>query len=489
MNGAAIDRLLISRTLILWLILLWPLVLFGGPAVFPDTASYYKGGAVAVDIVTEKLVPAHAPAVKPATPEQSAQPAGGTEGADNTRLVRDVKGVRSVSYSVFSYVFSGPGASLIPLAAMQGLFLAICLAATFNAATDRKPRHFWTALLVLAFATTLAPYICYAMPDVFAGATILLLALIGAESRRLSTPLLLLLVVMAAFAITTHPSHIPLAAAMVAMTALLTVARAIRGDRAAVTTLVRMAGLLAFAMVAVIATGIIGFGEASIAPKRYPFALARSLEIPPARAHLLTMCKSQPLQVCKLYTDQTLPTSSYDFLWGEHGIENIATTQQMQALRDEEPAIVWDMLRSAPFRIGWIATEDVLRQLATFDLGGLTFGQRVQESSPVTIEFVKAHAPWRFPLRLVDGLSIASVLLSLVAFALWLRRSNRNAALATMLIGGVVANAAICSMLSTVASRYQARVVWLLPLAALLLWAGRRGSRLALPSPGASRRR
>ena len=78
MNGAAIDRLLISRTLILWLILLWPLVLFGGPAVFPDTASYYKGGAVAVDIVTEKLVPAprrpSSPRNPPAAPKAPTTP-------------------------------------------------------------------------------------------------------------------------------------------------------------------------------------------------------------------------------------------------------------------------------------------------------------------------------------------------------------------------------------------------------------------------------
>ena len=202
----------------------------------------------------------------------------------------------------------------------------------------------------------------------------------------------------------------------------------------------------------------------------------------PLPNHLIAMCKSQPLEVCKLYAGKTLPTSSYDFLWGEEGVENVASTAQMQALRDQEPAIIWDMARTAPIGIASVLITDLARQLATFDLDGVSFGHTTRQVSPVAIEFIADRKYWTFPLKLLQGLTVGAVLLSLVAFAFWLRRHNRNAVLATMLIGGVLANAAICSMLSAVASRYQARVIWLIPLAALLLWAGRRELRQEPPS-------
>jgi len=476
------DRHLLRRILLLWLILLWPLAVFKGPADFPDTTSYYKGGAVAVSIVLERL--GLSSTGRSATPAIASpgRSAAAPSHVDKTRLVKDVKGVRSISYSVFSYVFSGPGAAFIPLAMMQALFIAICLAVTFNAAMPPEQRYFRDATLVLAFASTLAPYVCYVMPDIFAGITILLLALLGAAANRLSRALLPPLIAIAAFAITTHPSHILLAAAMVIMIAALMLTRAVRGDRTALVTLGRAAAVVAVAVAAVVASGLIGFGEASIAPHRYPFALARSLEVPQARAHLIAMCKSQPLEVCKLYAGRTLPTSSYDFLWGEQGVENVANAAQMRALRDQEPAIIWDMARTAPLGIASVLITDLARQLATFNLDGLGFGHTTRQVSPLTIEFIADRRPWTFPLKLLQVLTVGGVLLSLAAFAFWLRRRNRNAVLAAMLIGGVLANAAICSMLSAVASRYQARVIWLIPLAALLLWAGRREVRQGLPS-------
>jgi hypothetical protein len=160
----------------------------------------------------------------------------------------------------------------------------------------------------------------------------------------------------------------------------------------------------------------------------------------------------------------------------------MATPAQMEALREEEPKIILAMLRAAPFGIIEAAAEGVLRQLATFNLDGVNYGYDIRTVSPIEIALVRAHPSITFPIRLLEWLTTASVLLSLVAFGLWLRRRNPNFIIALMLIGGVVANAGVCSILSTVASRYQARVVWILPLAALLLWNGRRVRPVALPA-------
>ncbi len=473
MNRILIDRPFIRRALLFWLILMWPLLVFRGPAYFEDTGSYFKGGAVAIGVVMDRLKPVASPLPPPHLSEGAATQTTKEATIEKSDLVRDAKGVRSIPYSIFSYVLAGPGNRFVLLAAAQALLVAICITTTLLSGNVNSPHRFWAAAVSLALATTVAPFASLAMPDIFAGLTILLLALLMSPSRRYSPPLLFLLLAIAAFAITAHPSHIPLAGAMVLMAALVTVAKAVRGDRAAYAMLYRTAGILATAVAIVVATGVIGFGEVSIAPKRYPFLMARAVEMPPARAYLQASCKTERLEVCDVFPGG-LPTSSFEFLWGEHGIDRIATPAQMEALRDEEPKVILAMLRAAPFAIAVAATDGVLRQLVSYDLEGVSYRYDVKTISPIEIMLVQVRPLNIFPIRWSEWLTAASVILSLVAFGLWLRRRNPHFTIAMMLIGGVVANAAVCSILSTVADRYQARVVWILPLAALLLWNGRR---------------
>jgi hypothetical protein len=65
---------------------------------------------------------------------------------------------------------------------------------------------------------------------------------------------------------------------------------------------------------------------------------------------------------------------------------------------------------------------------------------------------------------------IASLMLiGLFALRLWRRRLSRLLGLGTVIFSVVMANAFVTGALSTVEDRYQSRVVWLIPLLAIVL--------------------
>jgi hypothetical protein len=75
----------------------------------------------------------------------------------------------------------------------------------------------------------------------------------------------------------------------------------------------------------------------------------------------------------------------------------------------------------------------------------------------------------------------ASLVLPLFAVLLWRRGLRREAALPALLFVSLLGNAAVCGVVASPNDRYQARLVWLAPLAAGL--AGRALVRPSLPSP------
>lgn len=461
------NRAFLSHVLAIWLILCWPLVVLNGPAYFEDTPSYFKGGSVAVEFVADRLLPQASQSVQQG--RMDAQPM-----EDNAELVRDTRGARSVAYSVLSYLLAGSGDRFVPLAIAQALLVAICLAAALGAANFVRPRQIWAVALTLGLATPVAWFACYAMPDIFAGLTILTMGLLLSQSLRFSWKLLLALSAIAVFAIASHASHIVLAGAMLVMGTVGALLKAAKGHRAAYRRLYWTFGATAVAVGTVIFTGLVGFGEISFAPKRYPFLLARAIEMGPGRDYLHGACKVRDYEVCKLFPGQ-LPSTSHEFLWDQkNGVVIVATPAQMDRLRGEEMEIVFRTIGAAPLDMAKAAFSGTIDQLMKIKLAGVGYGKGIRHLSPIELELVPGLAFPRQLIPVAEFLTACSTLLSIIAILAWLRVRNPQALLALLLIGGVVANAVICANLSTVADRYQARVIWLLPLAAFLLWAGRR---------------
>jgi len=140
------------------------------------------------------------------------------EGAAPAQRVEQVAsqatGARSITYSVVAYLLSPPQATLVLLVIMQALAAGAISVATLGAFGRLPALRTTAALVLLAGATTVATTSMLAIPDVFAGLLIASMVLVAAIPDRLSRGVRLLCVGTAAFAVTAHISHIPLAAGL-----------------------------------------------------------------------------------------------------------------------------------------------------------------------------------------------------------------------------------------------------------------------------------
>jgi hypothetical protein len=222
------------------------------------------------------------------------------------------------------------------------------------------------------------------------------------------------------------------------------------------------------------AINYIGFGDTSVVAKRYPVTLARSLTDGPARWHLEKNCQKYQYAVCELY--EVIPHSLVEFLWGENGLKNKATPEQMDRIRAEEFIILKRAAREYPFvtlrRIAW----NTLRQLVSFGYAELNFNQDIKLNDDNEWAVVKTRAPRHFLLiKTFQALEYLVVLLALLLLIKSHRKKIRlrkcDYSLIGIVLSGLFINAGVCGSLSTVADRYQGRVIWILPIVvAVVAW-------------------
>ena len=446
----------VTRLLILCLAALWPALVTGGALWFPDIAPYVRGGFVAVDTVLGAD-----PGAGSGVPSDVAE--GASEGASEAgggglaaRSAAPVSGVRSVAYSVTAYLAGQAAPRFLALAFLQALVLG-GLVATL-ARREGGPLWAWAGVLALSAGPLAASQ---AGPDVWAGLLLLAALVLFRYGRSLTRAEAGLALGTLAFGVAAHASHVLLAAAL-AVGALLLGRR--RQRRAGALLL----GGVAAGVAAILAASLIGFGEASLAPKRYPIVLARAIEDGPALWHLEEHCDRYAYTVCEVFPDG-IPDDVGSFLWAEGGVRDRASPAQMEAIRAEEPLILRRALAEYPFFQARQAGANFARQLAAFtDLPRL--GQRPAYLGSGTVEREGRRMLTASRLSvLAQGLVTlgGALLLGAGLAARVLPVGAADLRLLGLLLLGLAANAAICGVLSVPEGRYQARVVWVLPVVAM----------------------
>jgi hypothetical protein len=278
----------------------------------------------------------------------------------------------------------------------------------------------------------------------------------------------LVLAVLLCFAITAHYSHLPLALVLAVLAVVL---------RAALLPgLVRPVLWIGVPIAAAIAANgafsLATFGESSITPKRYPFLLARSLEDGPARYYLQEACGHIDYAVCELYGTNP-PGSVQAFLWGYDGIERRATLEQFRRIQDEELTIVAEAVRAYPLIQTQRALGNWWRQIHMISMSDLGWNHLVVADDGRFARQSNRQVSSRAINLILTNLQTGVVVLSVLALAVVLgfgrgRLSRGHLVAGALVLAGLLTNAAICGALSAPDDRYQARVVWLIPLLALL---------------------
>ena len=354
------------------LLILWPLAVNGGPFYGADSASYLRGGAFGFH--TGLLMVQHWwQSLSGATPVAL----GSSPQSVVASAIAGAGGARSLIYSLFTYVVRFPGATLLGVAVAQAAAVVWILS---SLRSMMAPHIALSASLTtgaaVALLTSASWYAAYAMPDILAGVTIAGALALTVFFDRAPLTLRLTLVALVAFCITTHGSHL-----LVGFGTLVTGAaahfclyRATRTD--ALRKTIRFASPMVVAAAALLCTSYAAFGEASLAPKRYPIQLARSVADGPGAWYLRDHCATEHYAICEIFGPNP-PRKVNEFLWGPNGVRVRATPEQMDRIRAEESTIVRRAAMAYPAEQIRRSARNSFAQFFEFGLRGLVFGERM----------------------------------------------------------------------------------------------------------------
>ena len=455
-----LDSRFVLFSLLAALLLSWPLLGFGRPSYIQDSAAYYKGGRAAVSYALAKLDRSEDVFTGA---EQTKASAGLTPSPGEGK--REISGVRSITYSVAAYLLSAPGATLVLLTIVQAIAAGIVIVATLGAFGGLPVRRTMAALVVLAGTSTVAPVSFLALPDIFAGLLVGSMVLLTVVPFRLSLGVRLLCAGIATFSVTSHASHIVLAGGMTILGIGWIAVNRYRHRPLAPWTWAWIIAPLLIGALTVVALNRFAFGETSLTSKRYPFTLARSVDDGPGRWYLEKHCAELRYTICTVYPDGLPKGGALEFLWGESGVVNKATPAQLDRIRAEEAEIVLAAAREyAGFEFRTHAFN-LARQLVNFT--PYPFKDRLVLDQSGTPQLAPAPQDSRRILLIVKILtSISAAMGTVWLVRVFFKRRALRPVIALMFFG-VLGNALTCVLLSAVAARYQARVVWLIPLLAL----------------------
>jgi len=496
----------------LTLLLLTPTLLHGQPFLSWDTAQYYHYGAQLVGFATAKIVPTLGLNVSERSEIAKQQGSGNLDDglgdrARNTfdEALIDQKsqaggmafyGIRSPFYSMWLYsiawAFNLWGVLIAQAAAIAWI---IWRAATHAAG----PYRFEAGVAIVALGTFGASawfVVGFVMPDIYAAAAVICVALLFAYADRMSylerMGLAAILAASAAF----HATHLVVAVALTL--AGIGATHFLRSEG----RLLRSRALLATACALGVALALhFAFDTAARAvlgasPKRPPILMARVLADGPGRLYLDSVCPETPTFLVCTYRNRSLESAD-EFLWSSAGVFQTMSVEQRLRMIDEEPRFVTAVAMHYPLSVLKAAVANAVEQFVLVWPAEAWMDPGVSFSDPALsgadlfqvapfLSLCVANLGSCVP-ALPEALIASSIAITLLfSFAViaahfvaaWRRTTGtqqgnsaykRAIVFASLILVGLVVNAGICGAISGPHARYQTRVVWLAVLAAGVL--------------------
>ena len=424
-------------------LLWWPAIANRYPLLFPDTLDYLGEGRP----VLYAIFHAHHPAFG---------------------------GMRSALYSLGIYGFHlnrtpWPILALHAVIAVYIVYLAV--------RSIRARDAFRNTLLILAalsILTSLSWYICLLMPDILGAPLYLAVYLLAFARATLSRAEQGIVAALAIFCATSHSTHLLIA---ILLCILLAALKLFRRSTHSTPNLTLVTSTIAVAILLQLTINARLFGHASLDGNRPPYLEARLVADGPGRLFLQEHCAQLDWLLCRSVTN--LPTNDDDFLWAANGIWSSATPAQQFELRREELPLALGILRAYPRRQLAVSASNAWQQLIGFGLDDFDNNDYMQSNLNTVLPNARAAydrslqardaTPWHL-FTIAQNITVAVSLLAILALLPQAVRHRDTCllGLTTILVTAVVLNAVLTGALSEVDSRYQARIIWLLPLLALL---------------------
>jgi hypothetical protein len=483
--------------------LLWPALINGQPFFFPDTTSYVRAADLAVRLVSREQIrtawsnndPIAADLRKVAPGKPSARPAHGSDGRDGNPVMAG----RSPYFGALLYagwVTSGFWLFVLGQALLAWWLLGLALRCF--AIADLRTRL--TIAVLLGLLTPLAFYSGLLLADDLAGLGLLSFLILAREPPNLTRLERAGLIAVLLLSVVSHMTHIVMAAAMTGVLALYGLFR-IRPWREVGWPIAIGVIAVAIGLASVAVTGLVAKTALGRPPAMAPLLTARFIIDGPGRDYIAGGCGHHRFAACRVLSNAT---DSDVWLWSHtpgQGAFLAADPETRAALSRQDTAFAFAVLAAHPLREGSMILWNTARQLATFDsaildahciarydCGYIVLPPDVRarlQASPA------GRGTW--PIRAVDAVHYLTVMAALLAllyltprliyeqpkmgelFLLWM----------AMLALAMLANAFFGGAISAPQGRYQARIVWLVPMLTLIGAAVLRARRL--PTAAATR--
>jgi hypothetical protein len=462
--------------------LIWPAIYNGQPFYFSDTSAYVRGA----DAGFMRLTGISSEWSQPARlAEQSPKVTSSTKVWNPYESLSDVEGGgvlagRSIYYGSFLY-FGRLGGEFWLAIFIQAILLVSALTLVLRSCSvNRWPCFAW--LIALTCITSAPFFVSFLMPDLLASLTVLACATLIAANGGSCKLERLFWFTLLTFSLLAHSAHILLGVSML----MIGVGAYFIGRRSSMKgglTIIALSLLVALAGEAAFKYGVTRILGAP--PIRPPFLMARTIADGPGYSYLRATCPGNGFIVCR-FLDR-LPLSADQFLWlhdPSRGVFAASDPKIRRALAQEQLRFFVSVL-SYDFS-GQISASirNSLKQASLVGLDEFMYPEaRRQEFSaklPSGIfSRMRQTAAYRgtIPLSWLSPLGGGLAMIGFAYIASVVIRGRFYAAshpltsirIAQFVLIGVILNAVICGALSTPHHRYQARVIWLVPIVALIV--------------------
>jgi hypothetical protein len=326
---------------------------------------------------------------------------------------------------------------------------------------------------LLAIATSLPWLADVLITDIFAGLSVLALHLTLFKPGSLQPSERMSLVLFIGFGAATHSATLAVLLAIVAWATLVRLSG--RGEAVA---LWPGASAPALGAIMLLSTNFALSGNLAWTPGGYGLVFARMLQDGIVTRYFDAHCAEQKLKLCPYRHE--LPRDADDFLWSGGVFDSLG---RFSGLGEEMRGVVLGSLVEYPAQQIEAALADTAEQLVMVASGegvvtsiSHTYGiidRYLPSIGPVMRAARQQHGELRFDT--LNALHVPVALMSMLAlpWMIWFGRRNGFsdlASLATTVAIALLANAAVCGVLSGPHDRYGARIVWIATFALALAW-------------------
>ncbi|WP_420587370.1 hypothetical protein [Ruegeria sp.] len=451
-------------------------VLINGEALYYfDTGSYIRQGSVALNTI---LPPVYEGSVS-----------GGTYAADQDSTAT---GSRSLIYGLIMASFFRANA----LFAMPVLHLAVVLltawllARTVSRYLDGDyGTPVITAVPLLAAACTSMPfYVAFMMPDIFAPVLLIGIAALTAFGRVMQIWEMVLISGLALFSILLHPSHLAVAGLMIPFVLLVALCRRTPGKWRPV---IIMIVILTLALAERKAFQVTVESTTNKEVVYTPHITARLIVDGPGMDYLNEVCPNTDIPTCALHEALSWSDDPYR-MTPSHiifersdrlGSFRLMTPENQKrvalAQRDFAQAVFLSRPISTSLALAENGYRQVLRYSITMTIPSdveINNARNLARLNPSQLHLIQSgvlseERVWIETADVLHGIIYAASFVFIVVVLLRPRSVPTDVKLfALFILIGIAVNALVCGGVSQPADRYGARVMWLLPFTAALLY-------------------